>query len=110
MNMRASEDFNGWLAVTCWPMPNNKLSLDLLIDIDIEDNLKCGPVASRTMSNAYGLFWTVGMKRCKLFFAFQNKAIYDNYTAYLEDVLRSLKKDRIGKYLLQTGKSGINRF
>lgn len=101
MNMRACDEFDGWLEVTCCPMPNDKLSSNLLIDLDIEHNLKCGPVASRTMSNVYGLFWTVGMNRCKLFFAFQNKAIHDNYTAYLENVLRSLKEYRIGKNLLQ---------
>lgn len=96
--MRPCEEFNGWLEVTCCPAPNDKLSSNLLFDLDIENHLKCGPVASRSRSNVYGLFWKIGVKRCKLYFAFENKAIYGHYTAYLENVLRSLEEYQIGKH------------
>lgn len=96
--MRPCEEFNGWLEVTCCSAPNDKLSSNLLFDLDIENHLKCGPVASRSRSNVYGLFWKIGVKRCKLYFAFEDEAIYRNYTAYLENVLRSLEDYQSGKH------------
>lgn len=95
MNVAPCAEFDGWLEVTC--CPKAKLSLDLLLDLDIEYRLKCGPVASRTQNNVFGLFWTMGMKKCKLFFALGTKEMYDKYTAYLERVLRSLKEYKLGK-------------
>lgn len=97
MNIAACEEFEGWLEVTLSPKANSKMSPELQLDIDVENQLKCGPVASRTESNAYGIFWTDGMKKCKLFFAFESKAMYNEYTAYLERTLRWLDQDRRGK-------------
>lgn len=98
MNVAPCAEFDGWLEVTC--CPNTKLSPDLLLDLDIEYRLKCGPVASRTQNNVFGLFWTMGMKKCKLFFALETKEMYDKYTAFLESVLRSLEEYKIGKFFL----------
>lgn len=100
INMRQCEEFEGWLEVTCSQSSNNKVSMNLDFDINIESNLKCGPVASRTKCHVYGLFWTIGAKRCKFFFAFENKAIYDVYIAYLEKTLQALEMDRNSKHLL----------
>lgn len=83
----------------CYPKRYDEVSPYFLFELDIK-KLKCGPVASRTNSNVYGLFWNMGSKRCKLFFAFENKCDYDSYVAYLKNVLRALEKLVKGEFQL----------
>lgn len=89
--MKPLDKMEGWLQVMCYPKRYDEVAPYFLFELDIKE-LKCGPVASRTNSNVYGLFWTVGSKRCKLFFAFVDKSDYDLYVGYLKDILRSLEK------------------
>lgn len=98
LNVQINQEFDGWLDVECEPNLNDKLSQYLFLRIETAKGIKCGPVASRSKNNVYGLFWTVGEKKCKLFFALQNKAVYDSYSVYLEEVLNSLETSILGEH------------
>lgn len=90
LNVKPLEKLDGWLQVMCYPKRYDEFSPYFLFELGIKD-LKCGPLASRSQPYVYGLFWNVGIKRCKLFFSFLDKSSYDAYIMYLKNVLRALE-------------------
>lgn len=50
--------------------------------------------ASRTKTLAYGVFWKNNRKRCKLFFAFTEKAKYMEHMCWLKRAIDSLEDYR----------------
>lgn len=56
--------------------------------------------ASRTKALAYGLFWKNNRKRCKLFFAFTEKAKYIEHMGWLKHAIDSLEEYRKRGWLI----------
>lgn len=97
MNMKPFEGITGWLHAMCYPKIYGDELPYFVFELDVR-NLKFGPVASRFKNNVYGLFWEVDGQRCKLFFSFENKSIYDAYVGYLMNLLQTLEKYVQGKH------------
>lgn len=97
MNIKPLNEGSHCIQVFCYPQSYSQVLPYYVFDINI-NNLKFGPAASRTKEHVYGLFWTYGSKRCKLFFAFDNGESFKDYTDYLKGLLRTLEKHQIGKF------------
>lgn len=97
--MKPLDEFGRCIQIIGCPTNEADIFPYINVDIDITD-VKQGPVASRTRSNVYGIFWSHGVNRCKLFFSFENSTIYNSYATYLKDLLRYLEQIQIGKCIV----------
>lgn len=83
--MQPAEYSNRGIQAFCYPPDNSDLLPYFTSTIDYA-SIRLGPVASRSKSHTYGLFWDCG-KKCRILLAFHDKDTKKRYVKYLKNLL-----------------------
>lgn len=98
MKPSKSEEFCEFIEVNGFPVKyGQKFPHEFYIDVS---NIMWEPTAAvsgRTW--VYSIFWMSGDRICELYLSFPNESTYEAYVVYLENLLSSMARCQIGKFL-----------
>lgn len=81
---------NRCIRITIYPKCYSDSMPNFVLDIN-GANIDCGPVKSRSKVNVFGVLWRDEQnEKCRMFIAFDNKGMHQNFSKYFKELLTLL--------------------